>query len=66
LTLGVLRPRVAVTTASEGARHEGFGETREVLDQHMALAQERCKRELQFVVLAHDHAFDVGDDAFCD
>ena len=37
-----------------GARH--------VLDQEVAAAQERDERQPDFVVLADDHALDVGED----
>ena len=34
-----------------------------VLDQQVALAQQRDEREPHLVVLADDHALDVGEDA---
>ncbi len=57
-------PEGAAQAARDGLGEHGLAGAGHVLDQQVALAEQRHEREAHLLVLAHDDALDVGDDLF--
>ena len=55
-------PEAAAEAAGERLGQDGLAGAGDVLDQQVALAQQRDERQADLVMLADDDALDVGDD----
>ena len=57
-----IRRNVQPRLPREGLGQDGLAGARHVLDQEVTAAHQGNHGEAHFMVLADDHAFDVGDD----
>ena len=55
-------PEAAAEAPGDRLGEDGLAGARHVLDQEVAAAQQRDERQPDLVVLADDHALDVGED----